>query len=973
MENLYQPEIIEPKWQALWAERNLHVVLDTVEGKENFYQLVEFAYPSGNLHVGHWYAFAVPDIRARFERMRGKNVLYPIGFDAFGLPAENAAIKRGLDPRVWTYQNMDYMKTQLQSMGAIFDWSRAIATCDPQYYRWTQWLFIQLFRAGLVEERETLANWCPTDKTVLANEQVINGTCERCGAQIEKKTMKQWQLRITAYADRLIDDLKGLDWPEEIKTAQKNWIGRSDGAEIDFLLRFTHNVEANDNRGPDGERAQLTVFTTRPDTLYGVTYMVLAPEHLWVTLALQDDHDVLSNKEEVRAYVEAAKKKTEIERTNTAKEKTGVLLGGVVAINPATGEEIPLYVADYVLAGYGTGAIMAVPGHDERDFAFAKKFSLPIKKVIEECVVTEGNRDDAYRPEEKTEARNNVAIALYDPKRDSYLAISWKNFDMRGVVTGGIDEGESIEQSARRELLEETGYQNVKFIGTPNIQKHTKFYHRGKKINRHALWSFAFFELIDDEQIAISEEDSAQHELVWVEKSAVKNYFTVAEAKWAIELFEQQEEGALVSADGILVQSGEFDGLSGNDAKGKIIEKVHGRMTKTYRLRDWGVSRQRYWGCPIPLIYCEECSWQPVADEHLPIELPAVRDYLPNDNGESPLSKNKDFVNTVCPKCGKSARRETDTLDTFVDSSWYFLRYCDPSNREVFADKNKLAAWMPVDLYSGGAEHTTMHLLYSRFFHKALYDLGLVNEVEPYTRRMNRSLILGPDGNKMSKSKGNVIDPDELVAELGADTIRVYLAFIGPYNEVGAYPWNPESIVGVRRFLDRVWKLHFKVDEGLSDDKKNETERILHQTIAKVEESISLLKMNTGVAALMGAVNIIEKNGLTREQLKLFLRILAPYAPHITEELWQKNDGEGTLFEMTWPVFDPSKVVVAEVTLMVQINGKIRDQFQGALDLSNEEVEKLALAREKVQETIGSQTVRKVIVVPNKLISIVVS
>ena len=771
--------------------------------------------------------------------------------------------------------------------------------------------------------------------------------------------MKQWQLRITAYADRLIDDLEGLDWPEEIKTAQKNWIGRSEGAEIDFLIKDTQET--------------LTVFTTRPDTLYGVTYMVLAPEHPWVTLALQYDHEVLSNKAEVKEYVEAAKKKTEIERTNTTKEKTGVLLDGVVVINPATGEEIPLYVADYVLAGYGTGAIMAVPGHDERDFAFAKKFGLPIKKVLEECVVTEGSRDDAYRPEEKVEPRNAVATCVYDPKTDTFLTISWKAFEMRGVVTGGIEEGEDIETTARREILEEAGYKNLKLVSIPEVNKHTKFFHRGKKVNRHATWSFALFELIDDERQEMTEEDSAQHEVVWVKREAIKNYFTVAEARWAVDLFEHQEEGPLVSGEGLLVQSGEFNGLASGEAQGKIVESVGGRLTKTYRLRDWGVSRQRYWGCPIPLIECVGCGWQPVPDENLPVELPEVADYLPNDNGESPLSKNAHFVNTVCPQCDEPARRETDTLDTFVDSSWYFLRYCDPTNTTVFADKTKLASWMPIDLYSGGAEHTTMHLLYSRFFHKALYDLGLVTETEPYKKRMNRSLILGPDGNKMSKSKGNVIDPDELVTELGADTIRLYLAFIGPYNEVGAYPWNPESIVGVRRFLDRVWKLTSKVTENLPKEKIVEADRVLHQTLSKVEESIGILKMNTGVAALMGAVNILERNGLTQEQFRLFLQILAPYAPHIAEELWEQTGGTSSIFEIPWPTFDASKVAVAEVTLMVQINGKIRDQFQTRPDLDNKEVESLALAREKVQEIIGSQTVSKIIVVPNKLVSIVIS
>lgn len=951
---LYQPEVIEPKWQAYWEKNGLHKVSDEVPGKENFYQLVEFAYPSGNLHVGHWYAFAVPDIHARFQKMQGKNVLYPIGFDAFGLPAENAAIKRNLNPRDWTYDNMKHMETQLRSMGAIFDWERKVVTCDPSYYKWTQWLFIQLFKAGLLEERETLANWCPSCKTVLANEQVVNNACERCGTAIEKKVMKQWQVKITKYADRLIDDLEGLDWPEEIKLAQKNWIGRSEGAEINFAVLGTEDT--------------LRVFTTRPDTLFGVTYMVISPEHaLFGSWQSQ-----IENWSEVVAYIEAAKKKSEIERTNANKEKTGVELVGIKVLNPATKEEIPVYVADYVLAGYGTGAIMAVPGHDERDHAFALKFNLPIKEVIEECVVTEGNRDDAYRPEEKTEPRTAVATVVYDPKTDRFMTISWKAFEMRGVVTGGMEDGESIEDCARREILEESGYKNIRFIGSPDIQKHTKFYHRGKKLNRHSTWRFAFFELIDEERDEMTEEDKAQHDIVWVEKQKIKDYFTVSEARWAVELYLKQGQEEIVTSKGILIHSGEFDGMTSAEASQEILTAVGGQMTKTYRLRDWGVSRQRYWGCPIPLVHCADCGWQAVADEQLPVELPAVENYLPNDNGESPLSKNADFVNTTCPTCGKSARRETDTLDTFVDSSWYFLRYCDPANASLFADKAKLAQWMPVNLYSGGAEHTTMHLLYSRFFHKALFDLGLVTETEPYQKRMNRSLILGPDGNKMSKSKGNVIDPDEIVAELGADTIRMYLAFIGPYNEVGAYPWNPESIVGVRRFLDRVWKLSFKVTEELLEEKVIEADRAVYQALTKVEESIGTLKMNTGVAALMSAVNVLEKNGLIKEQWQLFLLLLAPYAPHIAEELWAESGEKTSLFETAWPIYDASKVAVSEVTYMVQINGKIRDQFQVAPDSPVDKVEKIALGREKVGEYTSGKEIKKVIVVPNKLVSIVI-
>lgn len=800
MEDRYDPQSLEPKWQKIWEESGIYTVANSIPGKENYYQLVEFSYPSGNLHVGHWYAFAVPDIHARFQRMNGKNILYPMGFDAFGLPAENAAIKNNLNPKDWTYQNIDYMRQQLKSMGAMFDWNREVITCDPEYYKWTQWLFIQLFKAGLVEQKETLANWCPTDKTVLANEQVTNNTCERCGTTVEKKVMKQWQVKITQYADRLIDELDSLEWPEEIKASQKNWIGRSSGAELDFEIV--------------GSEEKIRVFTTRPDTLFGVTYMVLAPEHNLI----HELREKIENWDEVVTYIEAAKSKTEIERLSEGKEKTGVELKGIIALNPGTKKEIPVYIADYVLAGYGTGAIMAVPAHDQRDFEFAQKFELEILPVIE----------------------------------------------------NGFEGNEAT------------------------------------------------------------------------------------------------------SHDGNLMNSENFNGLTSEEAKVKITGAVGGKMTNTYRLRDWGVSRQRYWGCPIPLVYCGQCGWQAVPNEQLPVVLPEVSDYLPNDEGQSPLSKNEEFVNTICPSCSGPATRETDTLDTFVDSSWYFLRYCDPKNTNTFADKGILKNWMPVNLYSGGAEHTTMHLLYSRFFHKALFDLGLVNEAEPYVKRLNRSLILGPDGNKMSKSKGNVIAPDPIVAELGADTMRMYLAFIGPYNEVSGYPWNPEAVVGVHRFLERVWKLAHKVSPETNPDSEK-IESILQKTLYAVEESIRSFKMNTGVAALMSGANELKTfTTLSPEHMRLYVQLLAPYAPHIAEELWSQFGGEGSIHVTSWPKYDVTKVTQEILKMAVQVNGKMRSVLEITPGASEEEIQKLALADEKVQSALAGKEIKKIIIVPQKIVSIVI-
>jgi leucyl-tRNA synthetase len=779
----YDPKAIEAKWQEEWEKNSLHTTPDSLAGKENRYVLVEFAYPSGNLHLGHWYAFSIPDIYVRYLRMHGHNVLYPMGFDAFGLPAENAAIKRGLNPRTWTFDNIDYMRKQLRSMGASFDWSREVITASPEYYKWTQWMFLKFMEKGLAYQSETPVNWCPSDKTVLANEQVVDGKCERCGATVEKKNMLQWNLKITDYAERLISDLEPLDWPKPIKDAQKNWIGKSEGAEIDFLLNFKHAPEANENRGPKGEKAAITVFTTRPDTIFGATYLVLAPEHLWVTLATDGDHDVLENKDEVRAYVESIRHKTDIERGAVGKEKTGVELKGVKAINPATGQELPMWIADYVLPNYGTGAIMGVPADDERDREFAETFSLPI---------------------------------------------------VRDYTKAGFED--------------------------------------------------------------------------------------------------------------------------------------FGRAVTKYKLRDWVVSRQRYWGCPIPVIHCAACGTVPVPAHELPVVLPDIEDYLPSSEGKSPLAKVSSWVNVACPTCGGKAERETDTLDTFVDSSWYFLRYLDAQNSQEFASREKLAAWMPVDFYSGGAEHTTMHLLYSRFWHKVLFDLGVVNEAEPYVRRMNRGLILGPDGQKMSKSKGNVVDPDKEVERLGADSVRMYLAFVGPYNEAGAYPWNPDGLVGVRRFLERVWRMKEKLG-GAPDDGV-----LFHQTIKKVGDEITAMKMNTGVSALMILVNDLDKRDMVSQaQYEILLKLLAPFAPHMAEELWHLIGHESSIHEETWPAYDPDKLVAAEVTIVVQINGKVRNKFTAPSSMSESEALSAAGALPEIGKWLEGKKVEKAIYVPGKLVNFVVS
>jgi leucyl-tRNA synthetase len=776
---------IEKKWQNTWEDKGIYAVSDRVEGKENYFALVEFTYPSGNLHVGHWYAFAVPDILARYKRMKGFNVLYPMGFDAFGLPAENAAIKLGADPKVWTYEQMDKMRVQLRSMGASFDWNREIVSCDPTYYKWTQWMFNTFLKHDLVYRAKTKVNWCPKDQTILANEQVVDGVCERCGSEVIQRDQEQWMLRITKYADRLIDDLDRLAWPEPIKDAQKNWIGRSIGSEIDFRM----------------DEGVISVFTTRADTLFGVTYVVLAPEHPSVQSLLER----VENKDEVIAYIAASKKKSELDRQQS-KEKTGVELKGVTATNPANGESVSMWIADYVLAGYGTGAVMAVPAHDERDFEFAKKYGLEIRKVIE------GNTDGCN------------------------------------------------------------------------------------------------------------------------------------------------------TSEGILFNSGKFDGQSSEEAKKNITEFVRGRIVKTYRLRDWGISRQRYWGCPIPIVYDPEGVAHPVPDEHLPWLLPTDVDHTPD--GTSPLARSKELLDRTEQIFGKGWKPEVETMDTFVDSTWYIYRYLDPNNTETFASKESQNAWMPIDIYMGGPEHTTMHLLYSRFWVKALYDLGLVTEDEAYTVRRNRGLILGPDGNKMSKSKGNVINPDEIVERLGTDTVRLYLAFMGPYGETGNYPWDPNGVVGVRRFLERVWRLKDKVGEGKMTP-------LLHKTIKKVSEDIEEYKFNTAIAAMMILLNAWEKtDSVLESEYKTLLQLLAPFAPHMTEELWQAFD-DASIHLASWPTYDDAFLIDDTVTIGIQINGKLRAELETAQTATKEELEAKALALPRVQEYINGATIQKIIIVPGRIVNIV--
>ena len=805
----YDFTAIENKWQKYWDEhKTFHAENDY--SKPKFYALVEFPYPSGQgLHIGHPRPYTAMDIVSRKRRLQGYNVLFPMGWDAFGLPTENFAIKNKIHPAIVTKNNVARFKAQLKSLGLSFDWDREINTTDPDYFKWTQWIFLKLFKAGLAYKKEMNVNWCTSCKVVLANEEVVNGKCERCGGEVVHKVKSQWMLKITEYAQKLIDDLDSVDYFEKIKTAQKNWIGRSTGAEVDFT------TTAGD---------MLTIYTTRPDTLFGATYMVISPEHP----IIEKWADKLQNMDAIREYQAAAARKSDFDRTEMNKDKTGVKLEGVRAINPVNGREIPIFISDYVLMTYGTGAIMAVPAHDTRDWEFAKVFNLPIIEVVK----------------------------------------------------GGEDV---------------------------------------------------------------------------------------------------QKEAFTDCATGIMVNSEFLDGLSVEEAKVKIKEWLtangKGREKVNYKLRDWVFSRQRYWGEPIPVVNCEKCGWVALPESELPLKLPDVDSYMPTDTGESPLSTLESFINTTCPCCGGPAKRETDTMPQWAGSSWYFLRYCDPHNDKELASKEALKYWMPVDWYNGGMEHTTLHLLYSRFWHKFLYDQGIVPCKEPYMKRTSHGMILGKDPErpgeftKMSKSKGNVVNPDDVVKEYGADTLRLYEMFVGDFEK--AAPWQENGIKGCKRFLDRVWAMQEKVVPG--DEYSDKLRASMHKTIKKVSEDIETLKFNTAIATMMGLLNEIDAAGsLTRADYRTLLILLNPFAPHITEELYQVMGYEGVLNEQKWVEYDEKLCVEDSVEIVVQVNGKVKARFNAPIDCAKEELENLAFDLPEIKALTDGKTVVKKIAVPNKLVNIVV-
>ena len=946
----YNHQEIEKKAQEKWSELDLYTADLSDTSKGPYFLLVEFPYPSGDLHVGHWYAFAVTDIYARYLRMKGKNVLYPFGFDAFGLPAENAAIKHGKDPMKWTYDNMESMRQQVRLMGTSFDWSKEVVTCDPSYYKWTQWLFSKLFEQKLAYRAEASVKWCPQDQTVLANEQVHDGFCERCGSLVEEKRLTQWFLKITEYAERLTTDLDPLPWREDIKDAQRAWIGKSEGAKLKFELRNIHDESLNE---------YIEVFTTRADTIYGVTYVVLAPEHPLVATLMP----LIENLEEVKSYIQTTTSKTERERSEN-KEKTGVRLVGVHAINPANKNVLPVFIADYVLASYGTGAVMAVPAHDQRDFVFAKKYNLPIIQVIAPRYI---DSENPHQPGYEIEGRRGILAIVFDPRTEKYLCLVWKEQPWTTFICGGRESNESPEHTALREIREETGYTNVKFVESFG-ETQSEFFAAHKKLNRVGYSHILYFELENDTRVSVADDELAKHEIVWLTFAEIKST-GLRHAETAVILRRLEFGAEAYTGTGVLINSSKYDGRANLESIADMVTSVGGEVTTQFRLRDWLVSRQRYWGCPIPVVYDPEGNPHLVPAENLPWLLPTDVDFT-SSGGVSPLSTSHELKERVTRLFGEGFTPEYDTLDTFVDSSWYFTRYLANNNDNEFSDMSLMKSWLPVNRYSGGSEHTTMHLLYARFFYKALYDLALVPNSEPFYERFNRGLIMGPDGQKMSKSKGNIVNPDECVARYGADAVRTYLAFIGPYNETGNYPWKPEGIASIRKFLDRV--------VGLSSRITNEPPtvdilRAVARATSKVGEDIERFKLNTALSAIMILVNELERGSyVSKEAYVTLLKLLAPYAPHLTDMIFETiTSSEGSIHQEPWPTISENLLIQETIIIPVQVGGRRRAELKILGDTSEENVVKMALALPEVQKFLKDSQPSRVVYVPGKILNIV--
>lgn len=945
--NNYNPEEVEAKWQKIWQETGLY---KTPENPKNpFYNLVMFPYPSGDLHVGHWYNFAPADTLGRFARMRGYDVLQPLGYDAFGLPAENAAIKHNIPADVWTAKNIENFHNQYIKLGGMYDPAKEINTSSPEYYKWTQWLFLQLFKAGKAVQKEAYVNWDPVDKTVLANEQVIDGFADRSGAKVERKLLKQWFFTITDYADDLIDGLEGLDWPERVKQQQVNWIGKSKGALVKFFV-----VDSNE---------YVEVYTTRIDTLYSGTFIVLAPEHSMVASLTTKDQEA-----EVKKYIEVAGSKTDVDRQE-AKEKTGVFTGSYV-INPASGDKMPVWIADFVLGSYGTGAVFA-DAHDERDVELARKYNIPLKLSIEP--VTGEQQDDP-------EYRRSIVAIVRNPKTNEVLTINWgKDNGGRIFIGGGVNEGEDLIEAAKREIVEETGYSDIEYVDqTENIHHH--YFAHSKNVAREILATGLLFELKSEKQKEqnLERDEQGKFSVEWVSEAK-------AEAEVADELhtysYRRLVKGEIWSGDGILFNSDQFDGMSSSEAREKITdylaEKGLAQHKTQYRLRDWLISRQRYWGAPIPIIHCEKCGIVPVPEKDLPVVLPLGQQF--DASGQSPLLK-ESFTKVDCPTCGSIARRDTDTMDTFVDSSWYYLRYPNTQYDKAAFDPDAVKTWLPVDRYMGGVEHAILHLLYARFITKFLFEQKMIDFDEPFKKLINQGMILGPDGNKMSKSKGNVLDPNEFIEKYGADSLRMYLMFMGPYEDGG--PWDPQRFEGMHRFINKVYDLVTEEYELKELDTIIESELVAktHKLIKKTGEDLGLVKFNTTIAALMEFVNYtsnIKRAGSVSIEtwnncIKTLTVLFAPLAPFLAEELWEQLGQVKSVHMQSWPQYEEKLVKDDVVTIVVQVNGKLRAEFAATAGSSLQVLEDMARELDKEKNITKNAEIVKVIVVPNRLVNFVV-
>jgi leucyl-tRNA synthetase len=1073
----YNPNEIEPKWQKIWEDQKVNQV-EIDHSKNKMFVSGMFPYPSGvGMHTGHAFSYSIVDAIARFYRQHGYNVMTPMGWDTFGLPAENYAIKTGKSPAEATATNIAYFKKQFKRMGVSIDWSREINSSDPEYYRWTQWVFTKLFERGLAYQKESLQWWCPVDKTVLANEQVEGGHCWRCGTEVEKKSMKQWFFKITDYADALLDEIPDLDWPTKIKTAQINWIGKSQGAEIEFKVDydgyFSYVMGINEKdiskeliikilnktssgnfevfiarekiqeyekwiskvlkpgfwneyvgletvfifKSTDGsiERLQfdpdnsqrilnlcnkfakakfesvnkmlsdnnfyadklqnITIFTTRPDTIFGSTFVVLAPEHpLAKQLAIGDF------KELVEKYIAESIKKSEIERMSETREKTGVFTGSF-AINPANGERVPIWIADYVLAGYGTGAVMAVPAHDERDFAFAEKFGLPIKEVILPHRIDENNPP---RGDKVTVERQGIHGLVYDPKTDKYLCVQWKKFPWTAMVVGGMEPEDNgdVVAAARREIHEETGYKNLKFVKVLGNQVVSEYYAANKDINRKAYVNAVLFELINEERDERTEEEKSRQDPIWLSLSEItKERMTCSELDvWLDRLNSDQK---IYDGEGLLTNSGVFNDMASSDAREEIVAWLEkqgtGRSKTTYKMRDWLISRQRYWGAPIPIVYCKEHGAVAIPEDQLPVLLPEIEDYAPKGDGKSALARAKDWLHTTCPICGGPAERETDTMDGYACSSWYLLRYADPHDNQQAWDPAVVNYWAPVDYYVGG-DHAVAHLLYVRFWTHVFYEMGLTNFKEPIKKLIYHGYINAEDGTKMSKSKGNVIDPLDVINQgYGADALRTYVLFMGPIEFNAA--WSSHGIAGVYRFLNRIWVLVQEYIDSNHEFIGNDEliTRIQNKTARKVTEDFYRLSFNTAISALMEYTNELYKfkvegfsDKVWLEALKTLVQLIAPFAPHMSDELWQQMGGKNLVQCNPWPVWDDNLVVSKTMTIVVQVNGKLRAKLDIAADTNESDIKKLALENDNVKIFVGKNKPSRVIYIPGRLVNIVI-